>query len=171
VGIKIKHTEEEMSLPMITINSFDPTTYKVLGSFVAHHTETVSFGRELFAQVKGTFGGPSDLYKKKMNDTIQKALDTFKLGVKSQYKDATFIIGLRINIFEFNSNTENQGKSIGNALGWAKFIKNIVGGSDDFIPESFEEAPELEEPEITIQEGGGGTYIVATVVGNVLGPK
>lgn len=157
---------------MITINSFDPATYKVLGSFVAHHTETVSFGRELFAQVKGTFGGPSELYKKKMNDTVQKALDSFKLGVKSQYKEATFIIGLRINIFEFNSNTENQGKSVGDALGWAQFIKNFaVGGSDDFIPESFEEGPELEDPEISIQEGGGGTYIVATVIGNVLGPK
>ena len=157
---------------MVTINSFDPKINKVLGSFVAHHTETVSFGRELFAQAKGTFGGPSELYKKKMNDTVQKALDAFKLGVKTQYKEASSIIGLRINLFEFNSNTQDKGKAVGNTLGWAKFITNlVVGGSDDFIPESFQEAPELEDPEIPIQEGGGGTYIVATVIGNVLGPK
>lgn len=167
-----------MLLPMITINTFDPKISKVLGSFVAHHTETVSFGRELFAQVKGTFGGPSELYKKKMNDTVQKALDTFKSGVQKKYSNATSVIGLRIHLFEFNSNTQDKGKAVGNALGWAKFI---IGGSDDYILESFEEAPEVVVPEVVvpevpvpevpIQEGGGGTYIVATVVGNVLGAK
>ena len=159
---------------MITINYFDPRINKVLGSIYTHHSEAISLGRDILAGIKGVLGGPSDLYKKKINDTVQGAIDAFTAEIKNRYPNATQVIGLKFELMEFTTQTNQRLNELGSkakdAVGWLSFLGNFISDGGDYVPENYIEAPELRLPQYRPQEGGGGSYIVATVIGNVIGP-
>ena len=92
-----------MSVPLYTLNNFDPKQSVPLGIVIGKHAEAISLGRSAFAGIKGVFGGKASEIEKKVKDATNGAKEDFYKELRQNYPDATSVVGLNIQIVEMES--------------------------------------------------------------------
>ena len=105
-------------IPCYTINTYDFTNEKVLGTLTANSTHTISLAREFFADVQALFGGKSPLIEKKIDDVVNSARTDFIKEVYNRYPNATSVIGLNIRL--------SDSYMVNDTLNYARSAYNIA---------------------------------------------
>ena len=85
-------------VPCYTINTYDFTKEKVLGTLTANSTHTISLAREFLADLQGLFGGKSSLIEKKIDDVVNSAKVDFFKELAKRYPNATLVIGYNVRL-------------------------------------------------------------------------
>ena len=89
-----------MPLTLLTINQYDPTKYKAVGTVILNQVESISLIRGVFAGFGAMLGGKNTLIQEAVDRLQKRAMNEFMDKVQKTYPEAVQVVALHTDVSE-----------------------------------------------------------------------
>jgi uncharacterized protein YbjQ (UPF0145 family) len=89
-----------MPLTLLTINQYDETKYKAVGTVILNQVESISLIRGVFAGFGGMLGGKNTLIQEAVDRLQKRAMDEFTAKVQKTYPETVQVVALHTDVSE-----------------------------------------------------------------------